>query len=201
MAVYRGYIKTAAEYYPELLNWRANIANIHIGSTRFRMLGILETAIENLDEALKHFEEGYDFSKKAGYLPELAWTCCDWSDALIKRGKSGDKEKAKELLEEGLALAEKLTMKALKERITERFDKLRGVRPAYPDGLTEREVDVLKLIASGKTNQEIADELCISEKTVTRHITHIFSKTHTGNRTLAARYAINKGLAETEELV
>ena len=47
-------------------------------------------------------------------------------------------------------------MKPLKERITERLDKLKGVKPAYPDGLTEREVEVLRLIPSGKTNQEIA---------------------------------------------
>ena len=64
----------------------------------------------------------------------------------------------------------------------------------HPDGLTEREVDVLRLIASGKTNQEIGDELFISAHTVANHAANIFSKTGAANRAEAATYASRNGL-------
>ena len=66
-----------------------------------------------------------------------------------------------------------------------------------PDGLTPREVkngEVLRLIASGRSNQEIASELVISFNTVTNHVKNILGKTGCANRTEAAAYAIPKGL-------
>ena len=65
---------------------------------------------------------------------------------------------------------------------------------APPDGLTPREVEVLRLIASGKSNQEIATELVISINTVTNHVKNILGKTGCANRTEAAAYAIPRGL-------
>ncbi|HWE55047.1 MAG TPA: response regulator transcription factor [Acidimicrobiales bacterium] len=58
-----------------------------------------------------------------------------------------------------------------------------------PDGLTEREGEVLVLIAEGLSNQEIAGRLYVSEATVKTHINHIFAKTHSRDRTAAAAYA------------
>ncbi len=65
---------------------------------------------------------------------------------------------------------------------------------AAPDGLTPREVEVLRLIASGRSNQEIATELVISFNTVTNHVKNILGKTGCANRTEAAAYAIPRGL-------
>jgi DNA-binding CsgD family transcriptional regulator len=62
-------------------------------------------------------------------------------------------------------------------------------KAAYPDGLTAREVEVLRLIAAGKSNREIADHLVISSNTVARHISNIFTKTRAANRAEAASYA------------
>jgi len=59
-----------------------------------------------------------------------------------------------------------------------------------PDGLTPREVEVLRLIANGRSNQNIADELVISFNTVTNHVKNILGKTGCTNRTEAAAYAI-----------
>jgi DNA-binding NarL/FixJ family response regulator len=64
-----------------------------------------------------------------------------------------------------------------------------AARPAAPDDLTVREVEVLRLIAEGRSNQEIADALVISIHTVTNHVKSILSKTGAANRTEAAAYA------------
>jgi len=61
--------------------------------------------------------------------------------------------------------------------------------------LTEREVGVLKLIAGGLSNQEIAETLVISERTVSSHVSNILEKLHLANRTQAAVYALREGLA------
>ncbi len=65
--------------------------------------------------------------------------------------------------------------------------------------LTERELEVLNLVAQGLTNQEIADRLFVSERTVRTHVSNILSKLHLANRTQAALYALRKGLATLEE--
>ena len=64
----------------------------------------------------------------------------------------------------------------------------------YPHGLTQREREVLQLIALGKNNPEIAAELFISVNTVTRHVSNIFAKTSTKNRVEAAVYAVRRHL-------
>ncbi|MCH7714247.1 MAG: helix-turn-helix transcriptional regulator, partial [Chloroflexi bacterium] len=66
---------------------------------------------------------------------------------------------------------------------------------APPDGLTSREVEVLRLIANGRSNREIASELVISINTVTNHVKNILGKTGCANRTEAAAYAIPRGLS------
>jgi NarL family two-component system response regulator LiaR len=67
--------------------------------------------------------------------------------------------------------------------------------PPTEDPLTEREVEILKLVAQGLSNQEIADILVISERTVRTHVTNILTKLHLANRTQAALYALREGLA------
>jgi DNA-binding NarL/FixJ family response regulator len=61
--------------------------------------------------------------------------------------------------------------------------------PTYPSGLTEREVEVLRLVASGRTNPEIAKLLFIREKTVSRHLSNIFTKLDVSSRTAASAFA------------
>jgi DNA-binding NarL/FixJ family response regulator len=64
-----------------------------------------------------------------------------------------------------------------------------------PDGLSEREIAVLRLVAAGKSNAQIADELVISINTVIRHVANIFDKTGVANRAQAAVYAKDHGIA------
>lgn len=69
-----------------------------------------------------------------------------------------------------------------------------GVFAAFPHELTQREREVLRLVALGKNNSEIAAELIISINTVTRHVSNIFTKTTTRNRVQAAVYAARRHL-------
>ncbi len=67
--------------------------------------------------------------------------------------------------------------------------------PVLPAHLTQREVEVLKLVTQGKSNRLIAQALCLTEKTVTNHLTHIFNKTGCESRAAAAAFALRHGLA------
>ena len=68
-------------------------------------------------------------------------------------------------------------------------------RPPTPEPLTQREVEVLQLVAQGLDNQEIADKLVISEATVRTHVSNILGKLQLASRTQAALYALREGLA------
>ncbi len=68
------------------------------------------------------------------------------------------------------------------------------LHPCAPGGLSAREVEVLRLVAAGKTNSEIAAGLLLSEKTVARHLSNIFAKVDVTSRTAAAAYAYEHGL-------
>jgi NarL family two-component system response regulator LiaR len=69
------------------------------------------------------------------------------------------------------------------------------LQPA-PEALTEREMTVLRLIAQGLSNQEIAGRIAVSEPTVRTHVSRILGKLHLANRTQAALYAVREGLTE-----
>lgn len=70
--------------------------------------------------------------------------------------------------------------------------------PRTEEPLTEREVEVLRLVAQGLSNREVAEELVISERTVGGHMRSILSKLHLANRTQVALYALRKGLASLD---
>jgi len=74
-----------------------------------------------------------------------------------------------------------------------------GASPPLTDLLTEREIEVLKLVARGLTNQEIADELVVSKRTVDSHTNSILTKLRLDNRTQAALYALRQGLVSLHD--
>jgi len=73
--------------------------------------------------------------------------------------------------------------------------RLLGTPEAIPGGLTAREVEVLRLLATGKTNRDIAVELVISEHTVARHIQNIYAKVGVSSRAAATAFAFAHDLA------
>ena len=77
---------------------------------------------------------------------------------------------------------------------------IREVRaPESPEALTERETEVLRYLAQGFSNKEIAYQLTIGEKTVKTHVSSILSKLNVASRTQAALYAVRIGLVDTAE--
>ncbi|HCB49146.1 MAG: LuxR family transcriptional regulator [Anaerolineae bacterium SG8_19] len=71
--------------------------------------------------------------------------------------------------------------------------------PPTEEPLTEREVEILQLVARGLSNQQISEELIISERTARTHISNILAKLHLANRTQAALYALRQGIASLDE--
>lgn len=101
----------------------------------------------------------------------------------------GDEESARRELEAACATFRELGATPAAE------EAKRLLRPAdHPAGLTGREVEVLRLVASGRSNTQIAGELVLSEKTVARHLSNIFAKLDVGSRTAAAAYAFEHRL-------
>jgi HD-GYP domain-containing protein (c-di-GMP phosphodiesterase class II) len=99
------------------------------------------------------------------------------------------------------ALAEDVRAGALDKRAVDAVLEAAGgaplrVRQAHPAGLSDREVEVLRLLAQGLSNKEIARALTIAEKTAGHHVEHIYAKTGVGTRVGAALFAMRHDLAE-----
>jgi NarL family two-component system response regulator LiaR len=73
-------------------------------------------------------------------------------------------------------------------------------KPLTADPLTERELDILRLVAQGRSNKDIAEQLVIAEMTVRTHVSNILGKLHLASRTQAALYALREGLASLDDV-
>jgi ATP/maltotriose-dependent transcriptional regulator MalT len=186
----------AAGCYAKLLPFRGQVSPLLID----RGLGLAALAGGDAATARRHLADAEAQARQADMRPELALT-------LIQRGLlerqaamtsgampasiSGD------TLAEGLRLCDELGMHELGQRLTKPAptDPQRPARSARVAGLSERELEVLRLVAQGRTNREIAAMLVLSEKTVARHLTNIFAKIGVENRSSATAYALNHQLA------
>ncbi len=141
------------------------------------------------------------------YVKVFLLTVSEDSEDLFEAIKSGAQGyltkdlKARQLCDalEGVARGEAAFSGAIAARILREFDKTaggadKGLETTEP--LTEREIEVLQLVARGKSNQEIAQSLFISESTVKNHLRNILGKLHLRNRVQAAVYAVRQGLVE-----
>jgi DNA-binding CsgD family transcriptional regulator/tetratricopeptide (TPR) repeat protein len=194
IAVIRGDAHLAQEYYPAL---QSSAGTQLDGLSGDRVLGLVAQTIGEQERASQHYENALAFCRGAGYRPELAWTCCDYADALLAGNGPSDRTRATSLLDEALLISTELGMLPLMERVTQRLERLHSrpeSAPANPGGLTQREIEVLRLIAAGKTDREISEDLFIGVRTVSTHVSNILNKINAANRTEAASYANQQGL-------
>jgi NarL family two-component system response regulator LiaR len=97
------------------------------------------------------------------------------------------------------ALDPKIARMVLREMWVEPVPKTPQEQVPAVDPLTEREMEVLRLVAQGLSNEEIAERLVIAERTVRTHVSNILGKLHLANRTQAALYALREGLASLDQ--
>jgi DNA-binding CsgD family transcriptional regulator len=195
LAVLRNDGPAARQEYQVLENVLPNITFVELCGER--LLGLLAQTMGDLDRAEGHFIKALEFCCRAHYQPELAWSALDYSKLLLRRNELSAQTKAASLLEMAKDIAIQLQMLALEEQVRCLQPQTRSLTdpsPAYPDGLTHREVEVLRLIALGKSNREIAEQLYISSHTVIRHVSNILGKTGVANRAEAASYALRHDL-------
>jgi DNA-binding CsgD family transcriptional regulator len=162
-----------------------------------RVLGQICRATGQLDQAVEHFQSAIDFCHKSSYRSQLARVALNYAGTLLERNGAGDREHARALADEGLAAADELGMGPLMEQLVQLQVQIAGLPEAAasnPGGLTQREADVIRLIAAGKTDREIAEELIIAIRTVTTHVGNILNKTGAANRAEAASFATRHGL-------
>jgi tetratricopeptide (TPR) repeat protein len=122
LAAQRGDAVKAGEYYRAITS--EDTAAISAFIAFDRLLGLLAQTMGEPNTAATHFEDALALCRKVGYRPELAWTCCDYADALRERDGPSDKEKAVALLDESLAISSELGMRPLMERVLSRREIL-----------------------------------------------------------------------------
>ncbi len=163
--------------------------------TAYRMLGELATERGECDEARQHLDESLRIADACAAPYERALTLLALAELHIARRNADEAHTA---INEARTICESLGAKpalARADALAARLDATAHRAPVYPAGLSAREVEVLRLLAVGKTNREIADALFLSEHTVRVHVRNILTKTATENRTAAAAFARERGLA------
>lgn len=186
------------------------VANIYPNLTAFqgqhywflvdRVLGEMAILRADWEKAMMHLTAAEATAQREDLRPELARVLLARANLDVARGGPKNGIHAATFLKYALDLFEELGMTGAVSRIRSRLRMLthrsNGVpAQALPADLTRSEVRVLQLVARGKSNRRIAQELGISEKTVANHLSHIFNKTNSENRAAATAFAIHHGLA------
>jgi len=185
----------AARYYPDLLACRGQ----HHWFLVDRILGQISLLRGDWPAAAAHLDDADAIAQREELWPEMGRVLLAQADLSLAQGGPWSGARARSLLGQALALYQKLGLDGEARRVRAR---LRGLprqpgAPAptpLPAGLTPREVEVLRLVAAGRSNRQIAQELALSESTVAKHLTSIFNKVGVDNRTAAAAFAIRHGL-------
>jgi DNA-binding CsgD family transcriptional regulator len=186
----------AMQLYPALLAFGGQ----HYWFLVDRVLGMLALHDGQWDAADVHLAAAETTARREGLQPELARTLSEQANLEVARGGQGSTTRARQRLQQALALFEELgmsdsTCRARRRLCTLAHQPREPLSPPLPAHLTRRELAVLKLVAEGRSNGQIAQALGLSEKTVTNHLTHIFNKTASDNRAAATAFAVRHGLA------
>ncbi|GGC56115.1 AAA family ATPase [Hoyosella rhizosphaerae] len=156
-----------------------------------RYLGELDSVLAT-PGADKHFEKALAMDRNMGAVTHQVETLAAWSRHRSRYGGSAGPPAA-QLADEARALARQVGHRGVLRDLD--AGPLPDVAsPRLPNGLTEREVDVLRLVAAGLSNREIGEHLFISANTAANHVRSILNKTDSSNRTKAAVFAAEHGL-------
>jgi len=154
------------------------------------------------DEALEHLEQAAEIVDAIQH-GSLRWKIrLSLAKVLRMAGRSADVaiQQSRTLIDQTLQSLSGSPLQAsfLASTWFKQLEELEKSPPAdsqlYPAGLTQREVEVLRLVATGASNQQVADALHISVRTVNTHMTNILNKTNCENRTAASAFAIQHNL-------
>ena len=159
-------------------------------------------ALGRLNEADAVLAEANEDALQIGY-PVLIWQ--SWASLRKLRLEQGRIDEAEEAREEALAVIDKMAASLEDHELRQNF--LEQARARLPEtlpftarrsygGLTEREMEVLRLVNEGLTDAQIAEQLYISPRTVSAHVTNVLGKLNAANRTAASRIAVERGLIE-----
>jgi DNA-binding CsgD family transcriptional regulator len=159
-----------------------------------RLLGGAAELLGDIDGAHRHYESAISFCEEIGYRPELAIARMELGVLLLQHF-AANRSEALDHLAYAEAEFEAMGMVPLLERVRATLSSA-GERRTYPAGLSEREVEVVRLLCRGRSNRQIADELVISVNTVLRHVSHIYAKTGATNRVEASLFAGSHGLTD-----
>ncbi len=192
----------AALVYPELAPMADGNVVIGHGVACYgaadRYLGLLASTLGEHDLAVEHFEQALAINRRMGATTWVAHTLYAYGRTLRMRANGDDAVRASTLLSEAATLARHIGMPTLLARAEALGARLERAQMP-PDDLSWREVDVLRLVAVGRSNREIGEELYISGHTVANHVRSILRKTGAANRTEAAGYAYRNALVEEPE--
>jgi DNA-binding NarL/FixJ family response regulator len=157
-------------------------------------LGMLSSMMNNLDEAQQLFAKATELCDRCAPNMWQAHIKFRHAQVLKRHNFSGGRARFDELINQALATAKSMGMVNLLTKL-ERLESDSVIENGDQDsGLTPRELEVLQLIAKGKSNKLIASELNRSLATIATHVRAILSKTHTANRTEAAAFASDNDL-------
>ena len=157
-----------------------------------RILGILATDAGSRAAAEDHFAAALALAGACRAPYERALTLLAQAELLAT---TNDHRRARAMLDEAKALCLPLDAMPALARIERATTQLDGTADDRPAGLTEREVEVLRLVAAGLSNAEIADRLFLSPNTVKVHVARILAKIEVNNRAGATEFALRNGIA------
>jgi DNA-binding NarL/FixJ family response regulator len=152
-------------------------------------------------DAERHFQVALSFNQRQNSRPAVVHACYQLALMLTVRGEAGDSAKVQEMLDFAQREAIAIGMQSMSNRLETFRNRLatNSGPICFPAGLSKREVQVLRLVAMGRKNLDIASDLFVSSNTVANHIQSILRKTHSTNRTEAAAFATKNGLLNVGE--
>lgn len=158
-----------------------------------RLLGRLDMAEHRFADSEAHLHQSITLAEACAAPFERALGQLSLAELQAAQGQTAE---AQALLAEVRAVCEPLGARPALERVEALAVTLKAptARVTYPAGLTAREVDVLRLVAEGLTNAEVAERLYLSPRTVSSHLTSIYTKLGVSSRAAAARFAASHGL-------